>query len=155
MVRTVHELIPEHCVLITRETMSKSILMKRLVALLADAGKVTDSELFLSELLERESLVATGMGNQCAIPHAHSAAVTEAAIAVAILGENSGVDFGSPDGLPARLVFLMAGPMGEAEQHLKILAKVARLLHDPAYIPVLLGAEDEAAFRRLIAERTG
>ncbi|MBN9202068.1 MAG: PTS sugar transporter subunit IIA, partial [Microbacterium chocolatum] len=88
-----------------------------------------------------------------AIPHAKSAAVSEASLAFARL--TPGVDFGAADGA-ADLVFLIAAPAGAAEAHLAVLSKLARsLMQDDFTAGLRAAATDEdvvAIVRRAIGE---
>jgi len=119
-----------------------------LVDLLAAAGKAPDRDALLAAVLEREALAPTGLGDDCAIPHAQTDAVSETSVAVVRLAEPVGFD--APDGSPARLVFLLAGPKDSAAVHLRLLSKLARLLSDPEFRRALLEAPDGAALAGLI-----
>ena len=95
--------------------------------LLAD-GRVTDLDGFLDDVRAREEQMATGLPGGIGIPHARSAHVTVPSVAVAT--SEAGVDFGAHDG-PAHLIFLIAAPDGADDQHLHILAALARkLVHE-------------------------
>ena len=64
-----------------------------------------------------------------------------------------GIDWGSPDGTPAKLVFLIAVPEAAAgDEHLRILALLSRKLMDTGFRARLQGAEDEAAILRTLGE---
>lgn len=101
-------------------------LTERLVA----DGRVTDHDTFVAAALAREEATGgTGMGSGVAIPHAKSAAVSRAAVAVG--RTSTAVDFGSEDGTPADLVFLIAAPDGADDLHVKVLSRLARrLIHE-------------------------
>jgi PTS system fructose-specific IIA component len=95
--------------------------------LLAD-GRVTDIDGFLEDVRAREEQMATGLPGGIGIPHARSSHVTVPSVAVATSVD--GVDFGAHDG-PAHLIFLIAAPDGADDQHLHILAALARkLVHE-------------------------
>ncbi|MEN9751480.1 MAG: hypothetical protein RLZZ600_527 [Actinomycetota bacterium] len=95
--------------------------------MLAD-GRLTDIEGFLEDVRAREEQMATGLPGGIGIPHARSAHVTTPSVAVATSVD--GVDFGAHDG-PAHLIFLIAAPDGADDQHLHILAALARkLVHE-------------------------
>ncbi len=119
-----------------------------LVDLLAAAGKAPDRDALLAAVLEREALAPTGLGDDCAIPHAQTDAVSETSVAVVRLAEPVGFD--APDGSPARLVVLLAGPKDTAADHLRLLSKLPRLLSDPEVRRALLEAPDGAALAGLI-----
>lgn len=129
---------------------SKREAIAALVDLLAAAGKAPDRDALLAAVLEREALAPTGLGDDCAIPHAQTDAVTETSVAVVRLAEP--VDFGAPDGSPARLLFLLAGPRDSAAVHLRLLSKLARLLSDPEFRRALLDAPDGVALAGLILD---
>jgi PTS system fructose-specific IIA component len=61
-----------------------------------------------------------------------------------VFGRTAGVDFGAEDG-PATLIFLIAAPEGGGEEHLAILAKLARRLVRPDFRQSLHDAPDSAA----------
>ncbi|MBN1242048.1 MAG: PTS sugar transporter subunit IIA [Spirochaetales bacterium] len=129
----------------------KEDAIRRLVGLLGNDAAIADADALVEAVLEREFLSPTGVGEGCALPHAHSNAVAELRIAVATLA--TGVDFGGPDGKPARLVVLMVGPESSAGLHLKLLAKLARLLHDPSFRAKALAAPDGKALANLFLSR--
>jgi len=94
------------------------------------SGKVAalgraDAEGLFASALAREEKTPTGIPGGIAIPHAKTDAVTEPALAMARLGNP--VAFGAKDG-PADLIFLIAAPAGTDQEHLKLLAKLARSL---------------------------
>ncbi|MCH2107976.1 MAG: PTS sugar transporter subunit IIA [Polyangiaceae bacterium] len=78
------------------------------------------------QLLERETVLSTGIGEGVAIPHTSIAAAKEQTAALLIVPH--GVDFESCDGAPATIFFGVIGPKQAASEHLKILAKVSKLL---------------------------
>ena len=103
----------------------KAEVIRALAARVVAQGRATDADALFADAWAREQKDETGLPGGIAIPHAKSAAVTEASLAFARLAP--GVDFGAPDG-PADLVFLIAAPEGAAEAHLAVLSKLARSL---------------------------
>jgi fructose PTS system EIIA component len=86
--------------------------------------------------------MATGLPGGIGIPHARSAHVTEASL---VFGRaKQGIDWGAEDG-PATLVFLIAGPEGRDEDHLGVLATLARRLTRTDFRRALLDAPDAAS----------
>jgi fructose-specific phosphotransferase system IIA component len=77
-------------------------------------------------VLEREEVMSTGVGNGIAIPHAKIVTMNQPIVAFALLTQP--IDFGSPDGKPVDLVFLVAGSSNGNSQHLKILSSLSRIL---------------------------
>ncbi|EEZ5779212.1 PTS 2-O-a-mannosyl-D-glycerate transporter subunit IIABC [Escherichia coli] len=102
------------------------VLTQRLAAL----GKISSTEQFLEEVYRRESLGPTALGEGLAVPHGKTAAVKEAAFAVATLSEPlqwEGVD--GPEAVD--LVVLLAIPPNEAgTTHMQLLTALTTRLAD-------------------------
>jgi PTS system nitrogen regulatory IIA component len=80
-------------------------------------------------LLQREKLGSTGIGNGIAIPHGKLPKLGKVFGLFARL--DRAVDFEALDGQPVDLIFLLLAPESAGADHLKALARVARLLRDP------------------------
>ena len=79
-------------------------------------------------LLQREKLGSTGVGNGVAIPHGKLPKLGNVFGLFARLERP--IDFEALDGQPVDLIFLLLAPEGAGADHLKALARVARLLRD-------------------------
>jgi mannitol/fructose-specific phosphotransferase system IIA component (Ntr-type) len=82
-------------------------------------------------LMDREELGGTCLGGGVAVPHAYFEGMSRSVVVIGRFA--TPVDFGAPDGLPVDIVFLLAGPPEAQRQHIKLLARIARLLHDPGW----------------------
>lgn len=111
-------------------------------------GHHLDAEKVSETVWEREMLMSTGLPNQLAIPHARLDGLKSPLVAVGV--SDSGIDFDSSDGLPARLVFLILTPGGEHSIQLEILADIARTFHNPEMVEKVLRAANITEFRALI-----
>jgi nitrogen PTS system EIIA component len=80
-------------------------------------------------LLQRERLGSTGIGNGLAIPHGKFEGLDRLVGLFARLERP--IDFEALDGHPVDLVFVLLAPEGAGADHLKGLAKVARVLRHP------------------------
>ena len=78
--------------------------------------------------MQREKLGSTGVGNGIAIPHGKLPKLDKLFGLFARLDRP--VDFEALDGQPVDLVFLLLAPEGAGADHLKALARVARLLRE-------------------------
>lgn len=101
-------------------------------------------------LLQRERLGSTGIGRGIAIPHGKIADIKEIFTLFARLDEK--VDFESMDGEPVDLIFLLLAPESAGADHLKALARISRLLRDPAAIEKLRGSKDRSALYSVLTE---
>ncbi|WP_171163098.1 fructose-specific PTS transporter subunit EIIC [Streptomyces sp. I05A-00742] len=128
----------------------KEAAIRELAGLLAEGGGVVDGDGLVAALLDREALGGTGVGDAVAIPHARTDAVVAPAVAFARSAE--GIDWGSADGAPARLLFAVAVPEGAADEHLRILASLSRRLMDPEFRQRLTAAPDTPAILRVLSE---
>lgn len=116
------------------------------------AGRVTDLEGLLADVRAREEQMPTGLPGGIGIPHARSEHVTAPSVAFARIPD--GVDFGAEDG-PARLVFLIAAPAGGGQEHLTILAKLARTLIHQSFRDALMGATTPEDVVALVDKEVG
>jgi PTS system nitrogen regulatory IIA component len=123
-------------------------------ALLELAGKAAElsgqSERTILEILQqREKLGSTGVGNGIAIPHGKLPKLNKLFGLFARLERP--VDFEALDGQPVDLVFLLLAPEGAGADHLKALARVARLLRDPDIARKLRESRDAEALYSVLA----
>lgn len=127
--------------------------IRQLAQRLVELGKITDADAYLAEVFERESLGPTALGEGLAVPHGKTAAVKEAAFAVATLREPlawEGVD--GPE--PVELIFLLAIPPAEAgSTHIQILTDLTtRLADDEVRQRVMAADSPEVLLAALDAE---
>ena len=81
-------------------------------------------------LLERERLGTTGVGNGIAIPHGKLAELNK--LHGVFARAEKPIPFDSIDDQPVDLIFLLLAPQNAGADHLKALARVSRLLRQPA-----------------------
>lgn len=129
----------------------KEAAIREMAGLLAATGKVTDVEELVAAALRREEQGTTGLGEEIAIPHAKTDAVTAPVVGFARSAE--GVEWGSLDGTKAKLVFMISVPEAAAgDEHLRILALLSRKLMDTGFRERLMTAPDEAAVLDVLRE---
>jgi PTS system nitrogen regulatory IIA component len=107
-------------------------------------------------LLERERLGTTGIGEGVAIPHGKMKNLKQLMLCFGRSVE--GVDFQSMDNKPAHLFFLLLAPENSAGIHLKVLAKISRMLKDKKFCQDLMTASTAEEILQVIAredEKTG
>lgn len=121
-----------------------------LQALAAHAARVTglsEHDIFTA-LLQRERLGSTGLGSGIAIPHVKLAGLGQIMCLFTRLA--APVAFESNDEQPVDLVFFLLAPEHAGGDHLKALARISRLVREPATLDVLRNAKDEAALHRAL-----
>lgn len=119
--------------------------------LAAKAAELTgqNERAILEILLQREKLGSTGVGNGIAIPHGKLPALAKLFGLFARL--NRPVDFEALDGQPVDLIFLLLAPEAAGADHLKALARVARLLRDADVAHKLRESSDAMALYAALA----
>jgi PTS system nitrogen regulatory IIA component len=100
-------------------------------------------------LMQREKLGSTGVGNGVAIPHGKLPKLNKLFGLFARLERP--VDFEALDGQPVDLIFLLLAPEGAGADHLKALARVARLLRDADVARKLRESRDAEAIYAVLA----
>ena len=120
--------LPSSCINIDLKSQTKKEVLKELVTLLSSNQKMKSPEKVLKTLQDREELGSTGIGQGVAIPHGKSDDLAEIQMAVGL--SKKGIEFDALDGEPVHLFFLLIAPQNSTGTHLKILAKISRLLKD-------------------------
>ncbi|WNJ89688.1 PTS IIA-like nitrogen regulatory protein PtsN [Bosea sp. 685] len=108
-----------------------------------------ERELF-EALLQRERLGSTGIGDGIAIPHGRMSGI-DRLVGLFARAEKP-VDFDALDGQPVDIIFVLIAPEGAGADHLKALARVARVLRNHAVLEQIRKARDPAAIYAILAE---
>lgn len=103
-------------------------------------------------LLQRERLGSTGVGDGIAIPHGKLASLDRLFGFVARLEKP--IDFDAIDGMPVDILFLLLAPESAGADHLKALARVARVLRRPGVLERVRGAHDASAIYAVLIENS-
>jgi Kef-type K+ transport system membrane component KefB/mannitol/fructose-specific phosphotransferase system IIA component (Ntr-type) len=86
----------------------------------------------------REDSMSTGLENGVAIPHARVPDVKES---VVIFGRSqTGIDWNSPDGLPAKLIFFILTPIDQMDTQLQIYRQISRVLAKDEHRRVIINS---------------
>ncbi len=122
------DLVAQNAVMPALKVNSKKQAIQELSARAAEL--TGQSERAILEILQqREKLGSTAVGNGVAIPHGKMATLSRLFGLFARLARP--IDFEALDGQPVDLIFLLLAPEAAGADHLKALARVARLLRDP------------------------
>ena len=122
------KLISPEVIVMDLKSETKDELLKEMVMVLANSGKVRNWEHVYTDVLDREKIMSTGMDRGIAIPHAKSEGVVSCCVAVGIKKE--GVDFGSLDKEPSKIFFLIVSPKKANSPHLQILASISSVVRN-------------------------
>ena len=132
-------ILSQDCIIANAKVSSK----RQLLQLLADrAAKQIDmpAAKVLENLMVREKLGSTGLGNGIAIPHGKLEDISGVCAVFARLEKP--IDFDSIDDKPVDLAIMLLAPTGAGADHLKALALVARLLRTKSVVDELRNTRD-------------
>src|SRR4029077_15413387 len=121
------DLVASNAIIPALKVNSKKQLLQELATKAAELCGQSERTI-LETLLQRERLGPTGVGNGVAIPHGKLPKLAKLFGVFARLDRP--VDFESLDGQAVDLIFLLLAPEQAGADHLKALARVARLLRD-------------------------
>ena len=122
----VSDLLVPRCVIVSSDLSSRKRALEMLSELLAAAREPLSQRLVFDQLCARERLGSTGLGHGVALPHARVPGLGEAC--GAFVRASDGVDFDAPDGVRVDLIFGLVVPQEYTDEHIEILAMLARLL---------------------------
>ncbi|MFT7286601.1 MAG: PTS system nitrogen regulatory IIA component [Halieaceae bacterium] len=112
---------------------------KRLFETVADVLDREQEEFHPTELvagmLARENLGSTGLGNGIAIPHCRLSDCTEAC--GVLISFSDGTDFDAPDERKVDLLFALIVPSEATQEHLNLLAELAKLFSQESFCRAL------------------
>jgi nitrogen PTS system EIIA component len=144
------DILDESSIVADLRAKTKTEALQVLVDALAPKIQPLQTQDILEVLLEREALGSTGIGDGIAIPHGKSPALTQIVSGFGLA--KGGIDFDSLDGKPAYLFFLLVAPENSIGTHLKILARISRMLKNSEFRKKLLGATSQQAIYQIISE---
>lgn len=107
---------------------SKKRAMEQAAEIVAAENTDLDARELFDQLMVRERLGSTGLGEGVALPHCRLSSGRTITGAFLCLDEPIGFD--ADDGVPVDLIFVLVVPEGAQEPHLEVLANVARVLGD-------------------------
>lgn len=142
------DLVAEDIVKIPLVSKDKPDVLRELVQILKDAGKIDDFDGVLKVVREREDKGSTGLEKGIAVPHAKSPAVCSLKLAIGISPQ--GIDFDALDKQPSKLFFLLVAAPDQSGPHVQALAEIAKLARSDALCKALEHANDAAEVVELL-----
>lgn len=142
------DLLDKRSISLTAAPKSKEEALNEAIALMAESGKINDTEGYRKQVFAREEESTTGVGEGIAIPHGKCAAVNRPGLAAMVIKD--GVDFESLDGEPVTLLFLIAAPDTKDNVHLDVLSKLSMMLMDEEFTKNLRNASTAEEFLEII-----
>jgi PTS system nitrogen regulatory IIA component len=143
------DVLDKEAILVDLQAKDKVGILNELVA---PAARITGLEPtdMVHVLIERERLGSTGIGDGIGIPHGKLKNLDRLVLGFGL--SRSGVDFESMDGRPTHLFFLLITPEDSTDLHLKLLARVSRLLKKEPLKEMLMKATSADEIISIIGE---
>jgi mannitol/fructose-specific phosphotransferase system IIA component (Ntr-type) len=122
---------------------SRDELLVSIVDDLVAKGLIADGESTARDLVAREDVMSTGVGNGVAIPHAYTDGVER--LIAGLYRTREPISFGAPDEAGVDLFFIVLGPKESRRDHIRVLARISRLISHADFREDLRRAENADA----------
>ena len=138
----------------TRITLSiqstkRTAALNEVARLLEGHPDISDFQGFYNELLARERLDTTCLGNELALPHARTEHVKKIVLAVGRSQEGVYFENGNQT---VRLLFVLGTSKANPTDYLMVVSALCKILKDLANRDALLSAPDPATFIQILIE---
>jgi len=146
----IHDVLHKEAILSDLKSLDKKGVLEELVT---PVSRITgiNHEYLVRVLMERERLGSTGIGEGIGIPHGKLKDLDSLILGFGL--SRKGIDFESMDGLPTHIFFLLVTPENSTGIHLKLLARISRILKNEPFRKKLLNAEDSNEIYSIIKEK--
>jgi PTS system nitrogen regulatory IIA component len=143
-------LLSESTIAVPLRASTRSSVLRELVTLGEQSWQVYDPDAIHEAIVKREEMGSTALGSGVAIPHPRRPLPAALGDHVLAYGRTaSGIPFGAPHGGLTDIFFLVC--CRDDRTHLRVLARLSRLLLRPAFLDELRAAETPAETWDLIA----
>ncbi len=143
------EYLKDELILLDVNMPDKNSAIAKTVENMAKCEFLTDPSSFLEEVLKRESLGSTAIGEGVALPHARTQNVSDIIVAITRLAKP--VNF-SHDKEPVELIFLIGTPLNAIGEYLKVLARLSKLLRNETVRVSLLEAKSATEIIKIFTD---
>jgi mannitol/fructose-specific phosphotransferase system IIA component (Ntr-type) len=132
------------------EASDKREALNATLALFEGMTHISSQEKFAAAIWEREEVLPTGIGLGIGVPHVRCESVRDPAAALVVL--RRGVDYGSLDGAPVRVILMIAMPDGAKNDYLQYLANASRLFQRAPFRNALLACDNPDQLWEIVSE---
>lgn len=143
------DVLQKEAILVDLKSQDKKGVLEELVMPLTDIAHIDQGDL-MRVLIERERLGSTGIGGGIGIPHGKLKGLESLVLGFGL--SRRGVDFESIDGKPTHIFFLLITPENSTGVHLKLLARISRILKNDPFKEKLFNAADREEVLSIIDE---
>jgi PTS system nitrogen regulatory IIA component len=143
------DVLPKDAILADLKAQDKKGILEELVEPISRLKEVNREEL-VRVLMERERLGSTGIGSGIGIPHGKLKDLDGLVLGFGL--SRKGVDFESMDNRPTHIFFLLVTPENSTGLHLKLLARISKILKHDQFRERLLKAADSEEIYTIIKD---
>ena len=143
------DFINQKTILTELKSTEKIDVLEELALPVSEITRINHKEL-VQVLMERENLGSTGIGNGIGIPHGKLKNLKTLVLGIGL--SRKGVQFDAMDGKPAYLFFLLLTPDHSTDLHLKLLARISKILKNGPFKKKILRAATPEDVIQLIAD---
>lgn len=120
------------------DSSEKTAVLREMVELISRSNLIEDADALFEAVVAREKIMSTGIGIGIAVPHVKIPSVK--GFVIAIGRKKEGIDFDALDGLPVKLVVMIAAPENEQDNYLRVLARVVAVFKNQPFLDNVLNA---------------
>ena len=135
------------------DAQSKKRALERLSEIISDTEDTVSSNDVFESLLARERLGGTGVGHGVAIPHGRLKENSHTLAAFIKL--QNGVDYDAADRQPVDLLFALLVPKESTDEHLQVLAQLAKIFSNEDFRQQLRDANNSDEIYQLLLSWNG
>ena len=146
----IKNILKEESIILDLTSKNKLDVLKELLDVICMTDGTIDKDIALKVLLDREKLGSTGIGENIAIPHCKYKGIDR--ILASFGRSTEGIDFEAIDRRPTHLFFLLLLPDNSAGLHLKILARISRMLKNANIRDRILKSNSREEIYKIITE---
>jgi mannitol/fructose-specific phosphotransferase system IIA component (Ntr-type) len=144
------EIIEQDHIVIIDKKYKKNELIKILLRKLCDLDNLDNFNEIYVQLLEREKLGSTAIGNGVALPHVRISVINKPHILICVV--TKGIDFEASDKRAVRIIFLLLTPDKDITLHLNLLAHISHIVKDTEFVKRVSSSSDNLAIYNILLE---
>jgi len=143
------DVLKKKAIIVDLKAKDKKGVLEELVTPVASIANINRDDL-TRVLLDRERLGSTGIGGGIGIPHGKMKGLDSLILGFGL--SKKGIAFESIDGRPTYIFFLLITPENSTGLHLKVLARISRILKNDLFKEKLMGSSDVDDIYNIIKE---
>ena len=143
--------INKESIIIDLKETDKECFLSKMIEKLDSLGLLINKDEVEHDIMAREQLMSTGIGNGIAIPHAKTDSVNNIIVSIATI--KNGINYKSIDKNKVFVVFMLLTPKNSSSENLKVLTSIAKIFRDNSnFLEKLINAKKSQEIIELIGK---